>query len=127
VPHISTNFIHFDVQFQKIFELHQFSIDQAQFGKSILNEEQIQVSQIRLKQKNKNFMIEKEDSGEQDDNERERERLIDHENRLSLYNEKIPLDEYLLYMIFNKSKNKGIRDMAIEVLVHNLGQRQALL
>jgi hypothetical protein len=42
-----------------------------------------------------------------------------NENKANMINNKIPLDEFLLYLVFSKSTNKKIRDQAIKVLVTN--------
>lgn len=48
-------------------------------------------------------------------------------NVKSLANLSVPLDQYLLYLVFSKGAKREVRDMAVEVLIENFNQRGLLL
>ena len=43
------------------------------------------------------------------------------------YNDKYELDKFLLYLVFAKKTNRGMRSQAVKVLVNNFNQRELLL
>lgn len=57
----------------------------------------------------------------------EEEKELNKESKDSLSNVKFALDELLLYFIFNKASNDGIRDNALNVLVKHFQQREEFL
>lgn len=47
--------------------------------------------------------------------------------RAKQYNDKYELDKFLLYLIFAKKTNRGMRNQAVKVLVNNFNQREMLM
>jgi len=67
----------------------------------------------------------------QDAGDTARKEQEEENNRLrnvkSLANLSIPLDQYLLYLVFSKKAKREVRDLAVEVLIENFNQRNILL
>ena len=48
-------------------------------------------------------------------------------NLMALMNKDVPLDQYLLFLVFSRNAKREVRDFAVEVLIDNFNQRENLL
>jgi hypothetical protein len=50
-----------------------------------------------------------------------------NQNLMALANKNVPLDQYLLFLVFSKMAKREVRDLAVQVLIQNFNQRSLLL
>ena len=149
IPDVGSYYEIFARDFEALFRVHSFNIIRKklprEMRKRLLVLKEQQNKKIEEEKKRNESDSDEPQSSEEDQNENQEEQEIQFKRKSEIKTEEdvddnddvgpalfsnnivIPLDMYLIKMIFSQRENKMIQNKAIEILLDNLAQRKYLM
>lgn len=105
-PNIDIEITKFDNDFFTLFQLHQFNIEHK--TSTYRRIKQIDINQ-HVKDLAQYNQVDVRDSFDQDEDDEVKKLEEEKQKKSSRVNKSIPLDEFLLYLVFSKTTNAKVR------------------